>query len=170
MRLLSKTPTNLQFYSYLPWVEKKYCISSCSIAYFYNTTIKNYTLYTPVSTTSLITVELTPASFRSADRNSRSTETNRFRYIKDTVILREVLTIKTLGWCARWSWVWVVHHYSLAFHGIEIFNFSPFRQHLLFTNFCKYATVKISKNFLIFMEVLICGRYYNKTKKYAIFN
>ena len=40
-------------------------------------------------------MELNPVSFRSADRHSRKTETDRFRYIKDTVILREVLTIAT---------------------------------------------------------------------------
>ena len=59
--------------------------------------IKRFALCVDGVTTALYIAEFTPVSFRSADRNSRTTETNRFRDIKDTVILREVLTIKTFG-------------------------------------------------------------------------
>ena len=55
--------------------------------------IKRFAFCVDGVTTASYIVELTPVSFRSADRHSRKTETNRFRYIKDTVILREVLTI-----------------------------------------------------------------------------
>ena len=57
--------------------------------------IKRFALCIDGVTTALYIVEFTPVSFRSANRNSRSTETNRFRYIKDTVIMRGILTIET---------------------------------------------------------------------------
>ena len=72
------------------------------------------------------------------------TETNRFRYIKDTVIHAVSLMSKSI------SELHTVYRYvssslTTALLNNNFFKIFSFRQHLLFTNFYKYAILKISK-------------------------